>query len=82
MTGINEALFKAIDFPRYTCGLLSCCMLISVVMGAEAAKSHRKSQGVQAMLILTRKIKPQLASGEAALQDQYLRSQTANRYLE
>lgn len=54
-------------------------MLISVVMGAEAAKLHRRSQRGQDMLNLTHKIEPQLnlASGETALQDQYLRAQTA-----
>lgn len=52
-------------------------MLISVVMGAEAAKFHRRSQRRLGMLNLTHKTEPQLASGETALQDQYLRTQTA-----
>lgn len=54
-------------------------MLISVAMGAEAAKFHRRSQRGQSMLNLTHKTEPQLASGETALQDQYLRAQTAKR---
>lgn len=41
--------------------------LISVVIGAEAAKFHRTSQRGQGMLNLTHKIEPQLASGETAL---------------
>lgn len=52
-------------------------MLISVVIGAETAKFHRRSQRGQGMLNLTHKIEPQLASGETALWDQYLRAQTA-----
>lgn len=57
--------------------LLSCCMLISVGMGVETAKSHRKCRRGQDMFSLIHKIKPWLASGKTATHEQYPNARTA-----